>query len=280
MRLFSWNKKKKEDQFIPSDRSKWETEFPPFLKQFETEFRLQERPCIRINAMVLDMHPLDDSLGIMESKFLGKPFFPKSKDYPIDKAENPMILAAQINFSDVPNLAGFPTTGILQLFLSPSNWDMEETEVIYHKESELLKPYIEDFSFIDPKLYDELPIWKLHSLGFESKVDRGGTEDSQFSFLINGLDYWDFAETLSGEQAERMNQYFSATGHKLGGYAEFTQSDPRDYSADLRNDIQLLQIDTDEHIMFGDSGIAHLFISPENLRKRNFEKSYFYWDCC
>jgi uncharacterized protein YwqG len=39
-------------------------------------------------------------------------------------------------------------------------------------------------------------------------------------------------------------------------------------------------MDTDEHLMFGDSGIAHVFIDPLDLENRQFEKAYFYWDCC
>ncbi|WP_083325969.1 DUF1963 domain-containing protein [Hymenobacter coccineus] len=44
--------------------------------------------------------------------------------------------------------------------------------------------------------------------------------------------------------------------------------------------MQLLQLDSDEQIRFGDSSLAHLFISPDALRERRFDQAYFYWDCC
>jgi uncharacterized protein YwqG len=44
--------------------------------------------------------------------------------------------------------------------------------------------------------------------------------------------------------------------------------------------VLLLQIDTDEQIMFGDSGVANVFISPEALRNKQFDQAYFHWDCC
>lgn len=69
-------------------------------------------------------------------------------------------------------------------------------------------------------------------------------------------------------------------GHKIGGYAYFTQSDPREHDDKLKNDVLLLQIDTDEEIMFGDSGVANFFINKEDLINKNFEKAYFNWDCC
>lgn len=49
---------------------------------------------------------------------------------------------------------------------------------------------------------------------------------------------------------------------------------------DKTTDVLLLQIDTDEKIMFGDSGVAHLFISPDALKKQQFDQAYFQWDCC
>ena len=42
---------------------------------------------------------------------------------------------------------------------------------------------------------------------------------------------------------------------------------------------QLLQIDIDEEIMFGNSGVAHLFISSEALKNQRFDQAYFQWDC-
>jgi uncharacterized protein YwqG len=42
----------------------------------------------------------------------------------------------------------------------------------------------------------------------------------------------------------------------------------------------LLQIDTDNEIMFGDSGVANVFINEDDLKKKKFDKAYFNWDCC
>lgn len=137
-----------------------------------------------------------------------------------------------------------------------------------------------DFSFIREEDYEELPVFKIHELSFQKAKDRGSSGDCQFDFLFGELDYWDFYEQLPEKQQSLFLDYFDASGHKVGGYAEFTQDDPRDYNTDLQDDIQVLQIDVDEHIMFGDSGIGHVFISKENLLKKDFSKAYFYWDCC
>lgn len=252
---------------------------PEFLKKYESELKKNEREVIRINAKPIKGNFLTDSLGIKKSKFLGYPFYPEDKEYPKDNNGKPLILIAQINFEEIPQLDDFPKDGILQLFLYTEDWYEDEYKIVYHTKEELEKPYLKDFSFLTEKDYDESPVYKIHELSFEKGIDRGGFEDVQFDFSFGGLGHWDFIETLSEEDEEKLLNYIDATGHKLGGYAEFTQSDPREYE-ERREDIQVLQIDVDEEIMFGDSGVGHIFMDKESLLKKDFSKAYFYWDCC
>lgn len=44
--------------------------------------------------------------------------------------------------------------------------------------------------------------------------------------------------------------------------------------------VLLLQIDTDDEIMWGDSGVGNFVIHPDDLAKRDFSKVYYTWDCC
>ena len=39
-------------------------------------------------------------------------------------------------------------------------------------------------------------------------------------------------------------------------------------------------LDSDEHVFWGDTGIAHWFIREPDLRARNFANVRYYWDCC
>ena len=253
---------------------------PDFLKKFESDLKKYEREFVRIKAKPRREKLLEDNLDLTDSKFLGVPFFPKDKEYPKDKNENPMIMIAQLNFEQIPKLEHFPENGILQLFLSPTDWYEEDSKIIYHSKEELSQQTLSNFSFLSIKDYEEIPVYKLHQLSFEKEIDKGGFEDSQFDYLFDGVDDLDFMENLNEEEQEKFQEYFDSMGHKIGGYAEFTQSDPRDYNAEQRNDIQVLQIDVDDHIMFGDSGLGHIFISEQNLIKKDFSKAYFYWDCC
>lgn len=249
--------------------------FPDYLKEFEADLVKYALDYISIKA-----HPLkeNETLDITQSKFLGKPYLPLDATYPKDKQGKPMILLAQLNFSEMPALAPYPDKGILQLFITAYDWyDMEDYEIRYYKN---IADYQSDFDFLTSEMYEESPIYCEHKLEFVKKTEYGGSEDFRFDYSFDGLSYWEFYEKLTKQQQKDCDTYFYNTGHKTGGYAYFTQSDPRDYNAELQDDILLLQIDTDENIMFGDAGVAHIFINEKDLAAGNFEKAYFYWDCC
>ena len=253
---------------------------PDFLKPYESELEKYKREFIRIKAVPTSDNILEDSIDFKKSKFLGKPFYPIHKEYPIDDNGKPLIMIAQINFEELPKLEGLPKDGILQLFLFSEDWYEDEYKIVYHSKEDLNRDFIEDFSFLSEKDYKESPVFKIHNLFFEKGTDSGGIIDEQFDFRFGDKDIWDFMETLSEEQESQLVKYFDATGHKIGGYAEFTQSDPREYEEERRSDVHILQIDVDDEIMFGDSGIGHIFIDKESLQNRDFSKAYFYWDCC
>lgn len=136
----------------------------------------------------------------------------------------------------------------------------------------------DDFSFLTEDLYEDAPIYKEHRLIFKNDTEFGSNEDHRFSMLFDGEEFWEFRDTLSKKEQEEIDKIIDGSGHRIGGYAYFTQNDPRDHSK--KDDLLLLQLDTDHEIMFGDSGVAHLFINPRDLADQKFDRAWFYWDCC
>lgn len=68
-------------------------------------------------------------------------------------------------------------------------------------------------------------------------------------------------------------------GHKLGGYGNYIQGDVR-YSKDEYKDYEiLLQLDSDKIMQWGDMGRAYFLIHPDDLKKGDFSKVVFSWDC-
>ena len=249
---------------------------PAFLEKFRAEIEKYKLGTIRITAKPIQGSA---SLPLKQSKFLGKPFLPPGQQYPKGKNGKPMILWAQINFEEMPELESYPTSGILQLFVAATDWeDMDDYKILFH--DNLNQQNQTDFSFLTKELYEESPINCEHELKFNKVTEYGGTEDFRFQLTFDGKDYYDFQETLSEEQQKEMDKLFYTIGHKIGGYAYFTQSDPRDYDKSKTNDLLLLQIDTDDEIMFGDSGVMNIFLNRDDLMNKNFDKAYFNWDCC
>ena len=249
---------------------------PKFLEEFKDKLEKYKLESIKIKATPITEN---EKLSFTQSKFLGKPYLPMTTTYPKDKLDNPMILLAQINFSEIPHIENYPAEGILQFFISPTDWyDMADYQILFHQTIE--NEYQTDFSFLTEKLYEDSPIYCEHKLMFEKIIEYGCSEDFRFDMDFNGENYYDYQEKLTDEQKTEMESIIDGTGHKIGGYAYFTQSDIRDYNENKKEDILLLQIDTDEEIMFGDSGVANLFINPKSLKEKDFSKAWFNWDCC
>lgn len=247
---------------------------PDFLNKFKPELEKFQKETIKIEAI-----PVDESTKITASKFLGKPYLPKEAEYPKDKKGNPMILWAQINFSEVPELENYPTSGILQFYVAATNWyDTNNYKIMFHEE--VKEEFQTNFTFLTEDLYKESPIDREHQLKFVKQIDFGGTEDNRFSMRFDGKEFWEFNDTLLNTEREQIEKLFDGAGHKIGGYAYFTQGDPREYNKGQKDDLLLLQIDTDENIMFGDSGVANFFINDQDLINKDFSKAWFYWDCC
>ncbi|AGF57706.1 uncharacterized protein YwqG [Clostridium saccharoperbutylacetonicum] len=84
---------------------------------------------------------------------------------------------------------------------------------------------------------------------------------------------------------EERNTYLdelSGDGCRIGGYPIFVQYGPRE-NEELRTfDTLLLQLDCEYEcdLMFGDGGIANFFINEEDLKKLDFTKVLYNWDCC
>ncbi|RZG79779.1 YwqG family protein [Acinetobacter venetianus] len=233
-------------------------------------------------TVTLQLSP-NDALTVWQSKIGGEPYLPLDTAYPIDSNGNPLALLAQFNFAEIPNLPNFPDQGILQFYIAADdlygmNFDDQQQQsgfkVLYFDQViEDVKQLKQDFS--DIQLDDDeylLPFTGQYAIEFSLTMQPISTEDEGFN-IGDGSD--GFYEAYS--------ENFTSTGHRLGGYPYFTQSDPRGYNKAIRDYVLLFQLDTDDaenEIMWGDSGVGNFFIHPEDLKKRDFSKVLYNWDCC
>lgn len=269
--------------------NKMSIQLPKELLTYQTTLEKTIKPSVSIKAIKRKTTPF-------ESKFGGNPYLPKGLEHPKDEWGNPMRLLAQINFKELPKLEHLPEHGILQFYLSqqddmmgldfdnPTN--QKNFRVLYHKEViEDEQELVDNFSYIEEVDECYLPLNDEMGLEFSKKVEPVSLNDFQFHTLID--EEMDLEQNIQEGRDRTLwdvySDYYGGEGHKVGGYAFFTQEDPRGYGEGLEEyKILLLQIDTDDDndIMWGDCGVGNFFIKEEDLKNQDFSKVLFNWDCC
>lgn len=239
-------------------------------------------PCIRLEAAPAER------LFQFDSKFGGEPYWPASQPYPVDSEGKFMYLLAQLNFAQLPKLEGYPDAGLLQFYLAADdvygmNFDNPTQQanfrVVYFENTE--EPPLDHFQFLNEDDRNEaLPVAKPMQLSFALDTDYFSyndvrLEDDRLADVLPDLQPGEEYRTMEDELAKA----FPDDGHKIGGYAYFTQSDPRD-SIEYLDYILLLQIDSQlPHICWGDVGVGNFFIHPDDLKHKDFSRVLYNWDC-
>ena len=267
-----------------------------------------KKPMIKISLS-------DDKPNLFQSKFGGVPYLPKDMEVPKNKENEQFTLLAQINIEELPKNNIYPMEeGMLQFWILNDDvlgldYDTHlgnGFKVVYYKdidksvtEEEILEkynPYKDEDSYF--------PIEGEFSLSF--KLTDGYFSDSNDDFreianremkkfhienkekyneILKAYDdkeylsYWDIWDIL--EEDKKIGEILFESGHKIGGFPNFTQSDIREIGD---YEILLLQIDSEgtekNEIMWGDCGIANFFIREKDLKELNFDKVIYNWDCC
>ena len=250
-----------------------------------------------------------ENIGIYDSKFGGIPYWDLSKEYPSDSFGNKLVLLAQINFEKEKfDDERLPNNGILQFYASQDdvcgidlkNQDLQKDwKVVFHEEidrnvtnDDIMKLDIPTSLISAENKNTFFPIEKEYKLSFERVKSYMSNCSYNFNDVIKDILKNDFNEDISdektlydyfeSEEIDYLMQSADGFGHKLLGYPGFTQTDPREgsYGAALRYyNTLLLQIDSQDGIMWGDSGVCNFFINDKDLKKGDFSRILYNWDC-
>ncbi|MBD2068578.1 DUF1963 domain-containing protein [Leptolyngbya sp. FACHB-671] len=239
----------------------------------------------------------NEFLSPWTSKYLGTPYLPKEAQYPYMTDGEPLAFLAQINFSEVPKLEGYPTSGILQFFISDDDlYGLEFTDphdpseqfrlqqqqnkfrvVYYPNVIEDLSLLTDSFDFLPE--FEGLPVYKQCRLEFSLREELAGINDHRFAKLFGK----NFNLLAEGEGREKIidYQFMFSSGNKIGGYADFAQEDIRFLAPPEENWLLLLQISDAKNadIMWGDAGVGNFFIEEKALEARDFSRVLYNWDC-
>ena len=231
------------------------------------------------------MKAVSKPASLTDSKIGGNPYLPEGEEMPKSQKGEYMPLFCQINFEDI-KLENYPDKGILQLFADKDvDWPTE-FKIKYYED--ISKPSQTSFPEIDLKYFF---VQKEVKLSFKKGESFINVNDFRFNDLFceavkNHYDidisYWMDLEDEVDVDLDDVFDAFVADSGNVGGYADFTQSDPRDNELDEDYTECLLKIDSNlnSSIEIGDSGIAWVLMREEDLINKNFENAAFDWDCC
>ncbi|QWP76149.1 DUF1963 domain-containing protein [Lysobacter sp. K5869] len=234
------------------------------------------------------------------SKVGGRAYWAAGRDYPRDAQGRPMNLLAQIDLAATPKMPGYPERGLLQFFISGDDYygaaldaaDRGDRMRALAQQTGFRVVYWADVSapqVAPPAIAatEQLPFdpAKPRRMSFTTDYESVGIGDVGLNETLGGdpaelaaryrSEHPEVAET-DEELTDEVADYLDRGGHKLGGHPQFTQSDPRD-AGDRR--VLLFQLDSDDEMMWGDSGIANFFIDPDDLARADFSRVSYHWDC-
>ena len=249
--------------------------------------------------------------GIADSKVGGTPYLSRGEAWPVCSYGDPMSFLAQIDCTQLKGLPDFPHAGLLQFFVGTDDVygaDFDDQiaqlgfQIIYR---ETVDPTVTAESVAVPRPSDGKECYT--PLGDQPcRIVFGPVQnqdipdgDCRFEKLFlkrwNQLrpekpirSIWDFYGLFPKE--ERDYDIFTldpanAAGHQLDGYPFFTQADPRSEDNEYEEfDTLLFQLDSEmrdrkDLVCWGDCGVGHFFINREALKRRDFSRVLYNWDC-
>lgn len=297
------------DDEYEDDDDEYEDDDNCFYKNAQARLifdEIKKQTAVTAVEIVADIVDKNKPLLLTDSKFGGLPYWQDGMEYPTAKDDGTkLVLLAQINFGQMPHLDDFPESGILQFFIKPDDIygcdfdkiNYDKWRPVYHEN--IGEPMSEDaLRAMGVKTAEEVEYFPLSpefALSFEKQENvLNMTCEELFEREVRKIapklslpvpeentPFYDFfSESISDEFYDECNR----EGHRIGGYPAFTQCDPRLPGDD--KDVLLLQIDScgdgdvgDGLIMWGDCGIGNFFISRDDLKKRDFSRVLYNWDC-
>ncbi len=229
------------------------------------------------------------------SKIGGFPYLTDINDYPVDDNNNYLCFLGQINFEELPQLKEYPKKGILQFYIKQDEeyYGMDEDNPTNQKnfkvkfiENISKDNYIKDFSFAKPN-FNLLPITdKEIMISFDEDAELMPVNESYFitkQLHINGkfLGCNDFFKEDALQQKYQGIVDKTLNNSKIGGYPSFLNTNPRDTNKEYQKyDTVLFQLASNgtHNIIWGDFGTAKFLITKEDLKTKNFDNIFYYWD--
>lgn len=254
--------------------------------------------------------------GLADTKLGGLPYWPAHLAYPTTPKGQKLMLLAQLRLADFGGDERLPGKGLLQFFIDASddcsgmNFDdatcQDGFRVVWHEAIDpgvtpegvealgmptSLVGYDEDY--LGNPLTGEFALrvepttsWMTTADGRIDEVFVACCRELLGDDFVAGRDsYWDLLDK-DGVDTLFDELRCPEPAHLVFGHPFFTQEDPR-YDALMDEfDTLLLQVDSDgepgtgkDRVLWGDVGIGGFFVNGDALRRGDFSRVLFNWDC-
>lgn len=260
--------------------------FPKLLEPYRSILEQSKTKFLKIKSQ------RNQETLLWQSKFGGMPFLPLGVAYPKDAQGMEMYLLAQINFEEIPAVIDYlPRKGILQIYIADDEMygmnldaqhEQEGFRVLYFADIDKENFQRDLPNLPQPQFSPLLHPLQAQQLTFEVAEEMVGLNDAHFDEFFGKQ-----ANTIINlcYEDEQLGEWIRANlrnaGHKIGGYANFIQEDPRRYNKKKlkRFNTLLLQIYSSDDICWGDCGIGNFFINQKKLQNLDFSDVLYNWDC-
>lgn len=267
---------------------------PRFQAVIDEVLAATARPSLEIRA-----RPVDD-LPVTASALGGVPYLPPGVAVPTGP-HGRLAHLAQFRLADLPANDFLPGDGMLQFWINRyDDYGMNDddlhacdTAVIHFPvidESVTHEDVLTRYRPIDRDAGDYSPFFDPRSFALEITATSQPMSQSLRAFdkvfvpaynrqfpdapISSHDDCWDIYPDGFPDSGA-----FSGEGHRLGGYPSLIQvQEPPGYHGLESDAVLLLQVDSDEHIMWWDRGVASLWITPADLAAGDFSRVAFYMD--
>jgi uncharacterized protein YwqG len=275
-------------------------ELPPVLAPFAEIIRLHWKPFLKIVRAEEGGRPWQSRLG-------GQiPYWPADFTYPRNPDDEPLLFLLQLNFADMPPLPGFPTQGLLQLFV---DWGQGQ---FLHYESKAMGHYhpdlctdpelLLDAASVNALLYNHTKPLPMPGAVAKSVKNPGPLAFQPASAPPDETDYlyeimfpeharlpqsaeYESSDNPKEEEKRKLAAYHRSPAKEyyrlteaglcstVGGYARFPQrDDPRQYLPQGHDWMVLVKLmeEPDFGMRWGDVQELHVFIQRQALLQHDF----------
>lgn len=254
--------------------------------------------------------------ALTETKLGGLPYWPAGLEYPSTPKGRPLMLLAQLRLDDFGGDDRLPDHGLLQFFIDAvddcSGMDFDDQtnqsgfRVVWHEtvDESVTPEQVNalgmptslvgfDMEYLGNPLAGEFALRVEPVTNWMTIAD--GRIDDLFvaccrellgdDFVAGRDNYWDLLE--NDDVDTLFNELKTPEpAHLVFGYPFFTQNDPRMGELMEQFDTLLLQIDSEgdpdthkDRVIWGDVGIGSFFINSDDLKRGDFSRVLFNWDC-